>query len=108
SLRMIVVFLAFLVYLSTRHPRGYPWTQLTVCVVVVLCGAVQVAFGVIEGNTLDPTYSVPMLLICSTSSTFFRLRFFYSMAVNVLICVIFAMETGISGAFSSRGEFIVA
>lgn len=77
-------------YVVRSHP---PYYQFLVMAVIVLFGTSQILFGVFEGDTTDPTYSVPVIFIASTSATFFRLRYFYALFCNVSICLIYLVLT---------------
>lgn len=55
---------------------------------------------------LRAQYSVPILLISSTSATFFRLNFMLSTTVNVVMVVIFALLAILTNAYSSSGELV--
>ena len=60
---------------------------------IVLFGTCQVAFGVIEDNTLEPTYCDFIILLAAMSASLFRLPFFLSTACNVLLLVVFVALT---------------
>jgi class 3 adenylate cyclase len=79
-----------------------PWL---IASVIVLFGSAQVVSGVIEGDTTDPTYSVAIVVISSTSSAFFRLPCWASIASNTLLYIVYVVVTGVSGAYDTASHF---
>ena len=73
-------------------------------VFILLFGTCQVAFGVMEDNTLDPTYCTFIILISSMSASLFRLPFFLSTSCNLLLLVIFLGLTLESGAYQATAQ----
>jgi len=70
--------------------------------VLLLClGIVQMVFGYIEKNILDPTYSVVILFISTLSATYFRLRFFFCCAVMWSLFIIFILLTKTLDAYET-------
>ena len=77
-------------------PRVLRW-----CVAgyIVLFGTCQVAFGVIEQNTHEPTYCDFIILLAAMSASLFRLPFFLSTACNMLLFVVFVLLTVSTDAY---------
>ena len=78
------------------------------CTFILLFGACQVQFGVLQGDTLDPTYSTFIILLSSMSASWFRLPCFLSIACNLLLCGIFVVMTAASGCYDTSSSFIAA
>ena len=66
---------------------------------ILLFGTCQVAFGVIEENTQEPTYCDFIILLAAMSGSLFRLPFFLSTACNVLMFLVFVVLTVGSSAW---------
>jgi len=100
---MSLVCLALLVTYSKRFGRrGLSWLVATV---VILFGTAQILSGVIERDTLDPTYSVAVVLISSTSSAFFRLPCWASVSTNAAMYALYVLLTGVTGSYSTGTHF---
>lgn len=100
---MALVCLALLVTYSKHFGRrGLSWLVATV---VILFGTAQILSGVIEQDTLDPTYSVAVVLISSTSSAFFRLPCWASVSTNAAMYALYVLLTGVTGSYSTGTHF---
>ena len=82
--------------------------RAALCCFILLFGACQVQFGVLQGDTLDPTYCTFIILLSSMSASWFRLPCFLSIACNVLLCAVFVAMTAASGSYTDCSSFITA
>ena len=98
ALRFAVAAAVAAITLSSYHPAvkqhiGPRVLRWTLAAYIVLFGTCQVAFGVIEENTLEPTYCDFIILLAAMSASLFRLPFSLSTACNVLLFIVFVILT---------------
>lgn len=60
-----------------------------------------------QGDTLDPTYSVMIVLLSSMAGTFFRMRSVYACACNWLLVAVFLVITALADTYDSGCEHVV-
>ena len=82
--------------------------KAALCAFILMFGACQVEFGVLQGNTLDPTYCTFIILLSSMSASWFRLSCFLSVACNVALGGVFVLMTAVSGRYDSSSSFVAA
>lgn len=106
SLRFGVIGLALVAlgvtYLGQFGRKSLSWLVATV---LVFFGAAQVVCGVIETDTTDPTYSVAILVIASTSSAFFRLPCMASVFCNITMYLVYVIVTITTGAYDTLTHY---
>ena len=106
SLRFGVIGLALVALLVTYSGQfGRKSLNWLVATVLVFFGAAQVVCGVIETDTTDPTYSVAILVIASTSSAFFRLPCMASVFCNITMYLIYVIVTITTGAYDNLTHY---
>ena len=82
--------------------------KAALCCFILLFGACQVQFGVLQRDTLDPTYCTFIILLSSMSASWFRLPCFLSIVCNVVLCAVFVLMTAVSGSYSDSSSFVAA
>lgn len=106
GLRFGVVALALVAFGATFIQRfGRTMLVWLIVAVIITFGAAQVVSGVIEEDTTDPTYSVSIVLISSTSSAFFRLPCKASIICNLTMYFIYVILTASTGAYDTSTHF---
>jgi predicted neutral ceramidase superfamily lipid hydrolase len=107
SVRICVCVVGFVLWWlshqSIIRSRQAPWVVVSG---VMLFVTSHICFGVIEDDTLDPTFSIMVLLISSMTATFFRLRFLHAAAVMWVSLIEFVVITAASGSYSSSQDFL--
>ena len=94
-------------WLEIRHTAyNSLYEQAIVFTGMMTFGLSQVLFGVWQGNTLDPTYSMFMILIPSMSPTFFHQRFLFTLSFSSLLVGLFIILTAATGAYTSVTSLI--
>jgi len=100
ALALLAKAATFMVKAEKRHV-AIPWIVGTL---IVIFGTAQVFAGVIESDTIDPTYSVSIVLLSSTSSAFFRLPCFASIACNLTLFFLYVLITCLAGSYGDTNE----
>ena len=77
------------------------YEQMLMYVGMITFGVSQIMFGVWQRNTLDPTYSMFMILIPSMAPTFFHQRFLFTCAFCLLLVPLFIILTLATGSYAS-------
>ncbi len=81
-------------WLYARHTAYHAlYEQLLMYVGMTTFGVSQILFGVWQRNTLDPTYSMFMILIPSMAPTFLHQRFLFTCAFSLLLVPMFIILT---------------
>ena len=87
-------------WLHSQSSSSYPlYEQLLMYVGMMTFGVSQIMFGVWQRNTLDPTYSMFMILIPSMAPTFFHQRFLFTCAFSVLLVPLFIILTVFTSSY---------
>ena len=76
------------------------YEQMLMYAGLIVFGVSQVMFGVWQRNTLDPTYSMFMILIPSMAPTFFHQRFLFTCAFSSTLVPLFVILTLATGAYN--------
>ena len=76
------------------------YEQMLMYVGMITFGVSQIMFGVWQRNTLDPTYSMFMILIPSMAPTFFHQRFLFTCAFSSLLVPLFIILTLATSAWT--------
>ena len=94
-------------WLSARHAGVGPMVEQALMFVGMLTfGVSQILFGVWQDNTLDPTYSMFMILIPSMSPTFFHQRFLYTVTFSLTLLLAFITLTTACAAYTSLTSLV--
>ena len=109
GLRFALVFLAILALIGSYKVKiDTKILRICVAMFIVLFGTSQIVFGLIESDSIDPTYCVMLVLMASMSSSLFRLPFIESVIVNFSLWVIFIILTPAFYAYDTFDNFISA
>ena len=89
-------------WLVLRHTAYHSlYEQSLMWVGMMTFGLSQILFGVWQSNTLDPTYSMFMILIPSMSPTFFHQRFIFTLSFSISLISLFVILTVACDAYTS-------
>jgi class 3 adenylate cyclase len=81
--------------------------QSIVFFTALLFGVSQTIFGIFEKDSLDPTYSVILILLPSMSATVLRQRFHFTVFYSVLMILIYFILTLVYSAYTTLDTFIL-
>jgi len=81
--------------------------SVLVAAALLLFGSAQIVFGIIESDTLDPTYSGMVLLVPSIAYAFFRLRFVYALVTTWVLFAEFVLLTAVMRTYDTVHNFVV-
>ena len=84
------------------------YEQLLMYFGMITFGLSQVMFGVWQRNTLDPSYSIFIILIPSMAPTFFHQRFLFTCAFSCLLVPLFIILTLATSSYGSASNSSVA
>ena len=89
-------------WLHARHLAHHSlYEQLLMYAGMTAFGVSQILFGVWQQNTLDPTYSMFMILIPSMAPTFLHQRFLFTCAFSIMLVPMFIILTLATGSYTS-------
>jgi class 3 adenylate cyclase len=74
---------------------------------MITFGVAQIVFGLWDENELDPSYSVVMILIPSTSSTLFKQRFIFTVVFQAAILTLYIIITYAFDSFHSSSDLVL-